>query len=195
MLFAAPDCRARQKPCRSLRTTTLAAMNSQPGRPHAPPLWVRWILAIVVAAALLAGVVIATTRAGPEGPTSEAGAEAEINRIADITITKDQAPHFASFAAGSTPTSALDRAIEGDVRRRIAGQQLTGPLHRVICRATSASSSGRVPYRCTARSAGIEYPFLAVVDERRQRLTWCKVDPPAVADAGPEIPVSVRCRA
>jgi hypothetical protein len=170
-------------------------MSSQRGRLRAPPLWVRWVLAGVVAAALLAGVVIATTRAGPEGATSEAGAEAEINRIADITISKDQAPHFAGFAAGAPPTSALDRAIEGDVRRRIADEQMTGPLHRVICRARSASRSGRVPYRCTARSAGIDYPFLGVVDERRRRLTWCKVDPPAAPDAGPEVPVSVSCRA
>jgi hypothetical protein len=58
-----------------------------------------------------------------------------------------------------------------------------------------SSSAGRAPYRCTAQSADIAYPFLAVIDERRQRLTWCKIDQPPVAEAGPEIPVSASCRA
>jgi hypothetical protein len=160
-----------------------------------PPLWVRWVLAIVVGAAVIAGLVIAINRAGPDGSTSEAGAEAEINRVADITITEDEAPHFAGLSPRSAPTSAPERAIESNVRKRIAGGHLTGPLQRVRCRATGAERRGRTPYRCTVHSANIAYLFLAVVDERHKRLAWCKIDPPLAADAGPEIPISPSCRA
>jgi hypothetical protein len=178
-----------------------------------PPIWARWVLAVVIAVAVLVGIVIVVGRAGPESPTTEGGAEAEINRVADIAIAEDQAPHLASLSAGSAPAFALERAIESDVRQRIAKDRLTGPLQSVICTAAGASSAagadsasraggatgpesaGREPYRCTVRSANIAYPFLAVVDKGRQRLTWCKVDPPPVAEGSPEIPISASCRA
>jgi hypothetical protein len=158
-------------------------------------MWARWALAIIVAVAVIAGIVIVINRAGPDGATSEAGAEAEDNRLADIAITEDEAPHFASLTPGSVPTFVLDQAIANDVRKRIAHGQLTGPLRGVTCNAAGAGSAGRVPYHCTVRSAAIAYSFLAIVDERRQRLAWCKIDQPPVADTGPEIPVSASCRA
>jgi len=158
-------------------------------------MWLRWVLAIVVAAAVLAGVVIATHRAGPEGNTSEAAAEAEVNRLSDIAITEDQAPHSAGLPFGSAPSAGLERAIASDVRQRIAEQKLTGPLRGVTCTAAGAPRAERVPYRCTVHSAGIVYPFQAVLDKRRQRLTWCKVDPPPATEASPEIPLSPSCRA
>lgn len=158
-------------------------------------MWARWVLAIVVAVAVIAGIVIVTDRAGPEGATSEAGAEVEANRVADLAITEDEAPRFASLPAGSAPVSVLERAIARDVAQRIAGNQLVGPLHSVSCRAAGTGSGGRDPYHCTVQSAGIAYPFLAVVDESRHRLTWCKIDQPPVAEAGPEVPISASCRA
>ncbi|MGP0101050.1 MAG: hypothetical protein ACLPUT_05430 [Solirubrobacteraceae bacterium] len=158
-------------------------------------MWARWALASAVAVALIASIVIAIHRAGPEGPTSEAGAEAEVNRLSDIAIAEDQAPHSASLSARSAPAAALERAIASDVRQRIAKAQLTGPLQGVSCGAAGAGSAGRAPYRCTVHSAGIAYSFQAVVDKRRQRLTWCKVDPPPVAGVGVEIPISASCRA
>jgi hypothetical protein len=163
--------------------------------PLAPlPLWARWVLASIVGIAAVAGIVIAVSSAGPEGSSSEAGAEAEINRIADTAIGEDEAPHFAGLTAGVAPAAALERAIERDVRQRISEHQLTGPSQGVSCRSYGQVSDGRRSYRCTARSAGIAYPFLAVVDERRQRLAWCKVDPKPVEAAGPEIPISASCR-
>jgi hypothetical protein len=170
-------------------------MSSRRRTVQLPPIWARWVLAIVVAVAAVASLVIAIDRAGPEGPTTEAGAEAEVNRVSDIAITEDQAPHFAGLPAGSAPAPALERAIASDVRQRIADAQLTGPLQSVTCRAAGAGSAGRDPYHCTVHSAGIAYPFLAVVDERGQRLAWCKIDPPPVSGVGPEIPISASCRA
>jgi hypothetical protein len=159
------------------------------------PLWARWVLAIAVGVAVIATIVIAVDRAGPEGVASEAGTEAEVNRIADVAIAEDQAPHLAGLAADSTPASALERAIANDVRQRIAHEQIVGPLQSVTCKADGAASAGRIPYRCTIRSAGIAYPFVGVVDERRHRLVWCKVDPLPTSEAGMEVPISAICRA
>ncbi len=158
-------------------------------------MWVRWLLATAVAVAVIAAIVIAVDRAGPEAGTSEAAVEAEANRLADVAITEDEAPRSASLPPGSAPAAALERAIARDVRQRIAGGQLTGPLQGVTCSAGGTGSAGRDPYRCTVHSAGIAYPFMAVVDESRQRLSWCKVDQSPVADAGPEVLISASCRA
>ena len=138
--------------------------------------------------------MIATQRAGPEGSTSEAGAEAEINRIADLAITEDEAPHFAALAGGAASAAALEQAIAADVHKRIADRQITGPLESVRCRSSGTARAGRVPYRCAVRSSGIAYQFLGVVDETGRRLAWCKIDPPAPGGAGPEIPISASCR-
>ncbi|HXP29259.1 MAG TPA: hypothetical protein VN804_05855 [Solirubrobacteraceae bacterium] len=169
-------------------------MSSRIPTMQAPPLWLRWVLATVVAAAVIAGIVIAVERAGPEGSATEAGAEAEINRLADITIGEDEAPHSAGLTASATSTVALERAISSNVRQRIDAHQLTGPLQGVECKASGRARAGRRPYRCTAHSAGIAYPFLAVVDVPARRLTWCKVDPQPPGGAGPEIPISESCR-
>ncbi len=156
---------------------------------------VRWVLTIIVAAAVVAAIVIAINRAGPAGSTSEGGAESEITRMADIAITEDQAPHTARLPAGAAAGSALQQAIESDVRQLIAGNQMVGPLQGISCSAAGTGSAGRDPYRCAVRSADIAYTFLAVVNERRGQLTWCKIDPPAASgEASPEIPVSASCR-
>jgi hypothetical protein len=159
------------------------------------PMWARWLLAVVVGVAVIAGIVIVLDRAGPDGATSEAGAQAEVNRLADIAITKDQAPHVAGLSPNSEPAGALEQAIARDVRRRIASGQLTGPLQGVTCGVAGTGSTGRDPFHCAVHSDGIAYTFLAVVDERRQRLTWCKIDQAPVGEAGPEIPISTSCRA
>jgi hypothetical protein len=160
-----------------------------------PPLWARWLLAAGVAVAVIVSIVIAIDRAGPESPTSEAGAELEDNRVADIAITEDQAPHSAGLAAGAGLRSALQRAIAGDIRGRISQGRLTGPLEGVSCSAAGTAVAGRSPYRCTARSANIDYPFVAVFDERRRLFTWCKVDQQPQGETSSEIPISASCRA
>jgi hypothetical protein len=159
-------------------------------------MWLRWVLAIAVAAAVIVAIVLTVQRAGPENSNEEA-VEGETNRIADLAITEDEAPRTASLTARATPTAALARAIGEDVRRRISNGQLTGPLQSVSCTAGRpvAASGARVPYSCRVRSAGINYTFLAVVEAADRRLTWCKVDPSAVVKAGPEVLISPRCKA
>jgi hypothetical protein len=156
-------------------------------------MWARFLLAAIVAAGAIAFIVIRVERAGPEGSSSEAAAEAEANRLADIAVTEDEAPHSAAISSGSA-TAMLEQSIASDVRARISSRQLSGPLDGVSCRETSDAHAGRTPYSCTARSAQVSYPFVAVVDMQRRQLTWCKVDPPATAGAGPEVLISSRCR-
>lgn len=158
------------------------------------PIWVRWVLAIVVAAGLTVGLVIAVDRAGPETATSESQAEAESNRIADIAITEDEAPHAATLVVGSSPVAALERVIASDVRGRISSGRLTGPLQGVVCKANGKSNRSNAPYQCTVRSAGITYSFVGVINRQGRRLAWCKVDPPSVANVEPEVQISARCR-
>jgi hypothetical protein len=170
-------------------------MNPRRATLPSPPLWARWVLAAMGGVVVIAAIVIATNRAGPEGIAAEGSIEAEINRIADVSITEDEAPHFAGLSAGSAPTPALEQAIAHDVRERIAANQLTGPLQSISCTSAGTGSAGRRPYRCTVHSAGIAYPFLAVVDASQRRLSWCKVDPSPKAEPGPEIPISASCKA
>jgi hypothetical protein len=162
-----------------------------------PPMWVRWVLASAVAVALIVSLVIAVHRAGPDnsGSETEAGAEAEVNRVADIAIAEDEAPRSASLSSGAAPASALERAIARDVAKRIADERLTGPFEGVVCHGASKDTSGREPYNCTVHSANIAYPFVAIVDKRSRRLTWCKIDQPAKPGVGPEIPISASCLA
>ena len=157
-------------------------------------MWARWLLASAVAIAAIVGIVIAFNRAGPDGATSEAGGEIEANRIADIAISEDQAPHFATLATGANVVVSLEHAIGADVRQRISDQQLTGPLSSVTCKLAGAARSGRRPYDCTVRSNSASFPFLAVVEEATGKLAWCKVDPSPVKGAGPEELLSASCR-
>jgi hypothetical protein len=181
-------------------------MDSRPRRlartARHPPLWARWLLTIVGFAVLIVavGVVVRSGGGGGGGGVSgsarsEAEAEAEADREGQIVIAQDQAPHVAPLAPGMSARVGLEHAIAADVRGRIGDGQLTGPLQSVRCQAAGPGHAGRRPYRCTVRSADITYPFLGVADERTVRLTWCKVDPPPVANEPPEVPVSPRCQA
>jgi hypothetical protein len=169
-------------------------------RIRALPLRTRWLITIVFYAAVLLAIVIVVrdSGGGSEGssgsPQSEATAAAEANHEGRVAIAQDEAPHSAKLAPGVAPPVALERAIGVDVRGRIAHGELTGPLQSVGCKPAGAGSTGRHQLNCTVRSAGISYPFVGVADERTRELTWCKVDPPPVANAPLEVPVSPRCR-
>jgi hypothetical protein len=166
-----------------------------------PPLWARWLLTILAFAVLIVAIGVLVRSAGSGGggisgsARSEAAAEAEANREGQIVVAQDQAPHGAPLRAGAAAQIALTRAIATDVNDRIEHGALTGPLQSVHCQVSGAPHAERRPFRCTVRSAGIAYPFLGVLDERTHELTWCKVDPPPVANAPLEVPVSPRCRA
>jgi hypothetical protein len=90
-------------------------------------------------------------------------------------------------------------SIAADARRRIAAGELDGPIRRVQCRPGARSrvdgvgpeadlGRSRGSYDCTAVTSDIPagarnvpgsvgYPFVAVVDFRTGRYSWCKTNP------------------
>lgn len=160
-----------------------------------PPLWAKWLITIAVFAVGIAAIVIAVhDGAAGSSHQSEAAAVAEANRVGRIVAAEDQAPHTAALRPGVSALAGLERAITADVHTRIGHGELTGPLQSVRCRTGGAARAGRRPFSCTVTSAGIEYPFLAVLGERTLELTWCKVDPSPLPGNPPEVPVSARCQ-
>jgi hypothetical protein len=164
------------------------------------PLWARWLLTLLAYAVVIVAIVLVVRLANSAGSSSEASqseaaAETEANRVGQVAIREDEAPHSVPLHSTASPRSALELAIAADVRGRIADGQLTGPLQSVRCKPAGAPQAARRPFSCTVTSAGIAYPFLGVADERTLQLTWCKVDPPPAADAPLEVPVSPRCHA
>jgi hypothetical protein len=160
-----------------------------------PPLWARWLLTILTFAVLtLAAVVFVHDHSeGTSAPTkSEREAEVEANREGNVVIEEDQAPHSVRLGAGVATLKALERAISADARGRVRSGNLTGPFQSVHCEAKGAISVNRA-FRCTVRAASVNYPYLAVLNERTRQFTWCKVDPPPTGGA-PEVPVSPRCK-
>jgi hypothetical protein len=160
-----------------------------------PPLWARWLLTIFAFAVLiLAAVVFVHDHSeGTSAPTkSEREAEVEANREGNVVIEEDQAPHTAPLRGGAPTLIALERVIAGDARGRIQAGNLTAPFQSVHCEVKGAAGANRA-FSCTVHTAGVAYPYLAVLNERTRQFTWCKVDPPPVSGT-PEVPVSSRCR-
>jgi hypothetical protein len=164
---------------------------------RALPLWLRWVLILAFYAVVIALIVVAVSGggSGKTGLSSEAKAENEANREGRLAIAQDEAPHTAPLSAPADALAELERAVTANVRARIAHGELTGPFQSVRCQSSGAAQGGRSPFSCTARSAGIAYPFVAVADPRARVLTYCKVDPPPVANEPLEVPVSASCRA
>ncbi|HEY5262619.1 MAG TPA: hypothetical protein VIJ33_10920 [Solirubrobacteraceae bacterium] len=161
-----------------------------------PPLWARWLLAILGFVILIVAVrALTTSGEGSSNPTSsERTAEVEANREGQIVVEEDQTPHTAPLSSGIPTRAALESAITTDARNRILHGELTGPLQSVRCGSAGPLHADRRALHCTAHANGISYPFLGVVDEGARQLTWCKVDPPPTGGAEPEVPVSPRCR-
>ncbi len=155
------------------------------------PLWARWLLTLLAFALLIVAI---RTVVRTSGASSEASPEAEINRVSEIVIAQDQAPHTAPLLPGETARSGLQSAIAADARNRIRRAELTGPLQSVRCAPSGPPQAGRRPFSCTVRSAGIAFSFLGVVDERAETLTWCKRDPPPTIASPPTAPISSSCR-
>jgi hypothetical protein len=156
-----------------------------------PPIWMRWALSLGVAAVLAVALILFVSHHNDNLLAHESPKAAErANRLAEIVVSQDQAPHRARLAAGAS-RGAVARAIRRDMTVRIAKGQAGAPLQGVRCTTvgTRASDTG---YRCRATAAGVGYPYQAVLDRRTRALTFCKHDAPPVPSMN--IPVSPRCR-
>jgi hypothetical protein len=156
-----------------------------------PPMWLRWALALGVAALLAVALIVFVSHHNDNLLAHESPKAAErANRLAEIVVSQDQAPHRVTLAAG-TSRAAVAHAIRHDMTVRIAKGQAVGPLQRVHCAAAGTRASD-VGYRCRATAAGVGYPYQAVLERRTRTLTFCKHDAPPVPSMN--IPVSPRCR-
>jgi hypothetical protein len=157
-------------------------------------LWLRYVLAVTAAAAVLVALVMAENSGNGAAPAREnPAAEAEANRESQIVVAQDQAPHAAPLAHRLRPQLAIERAIAADASDRIRHNDMTGPLRRVRCARSGSKRSARQAFSCQAFAGDLRYPFLGVVDLRAGRVIWWKRDPPPAPGFG--VATSPPCRA
>lgn len=158
-----------------------------------PPLWARWAISIGTGLiVLLALVLFVEHNSNNSEATQSPGAVARADREAEVVVAQDQAPHVATLTPGAGARPAMVKAVRADMTGLIDNATIEGPLTRVACSGAGAHA-GRLAFHCTAVAAGVNYPFLGVVDPGAHRLTYCKRDAPPVPTLS--IPVSRRCRA
>jgi hypothetical protein len=103
-------------------------------------------------------------------------------------LIRDQRPHRARATSRAAATRELERAITNDARERFRRHLLPGPrVQTTRCDQSSAErTASRRYFTCIAlTSPSLGFEFVAVVDDRRRRLTWCKTNPPGATDAAP----------
>lgn len=157
------------------------------------PLWLRWVAAAAVAAAMSVALVLFVRANNTEGPQplNQAAAE-EANRQAEIIVKQDQAPQTAALPPGARPRAALQAAIRGALARQVAHGAVPGPVTRSSCAAIGGESRRRRGFTCRVIAGAVAYPFLGVADLHTRRLTFCKRDIAPVASEN--VPVSRECR-
>jgi hypothetical protein len=159
-----------------------------------PPLWLRSVLSLGVAAVLVTALIVFVDNNSSNGPANiKPAAAAEENREAEILVTQDQAPHVVRLSSGTAPASALAQAVRQEMASRIARTEINGPLKRSSCHPSGSRTGPRVAFMCRVVAGGVSYPFFGVVDVRARRLTYCKRDPPPIPSEN--IPISPRCLA
>ncbi len=159
-----------------------------------PPLWLQWVVSIVVAAAVIFGLVrFVQSNTDNQITTESPAGEVQANREAEILVGQDQAPHSVRLPGGIPALAAINRAIRSDMTATISQGSLNGPLQRSSCALTGTSGKGGRRFSCTASAAGVSYPFLGVVDAQTRTIVYCKRDPPPVPSQN--VPVSPRCTA
>ncbi len=159
------------------------------------PLWLKWVLSVGVAVALLVALVrFVHANPGTGAPTASSPAAAErANRLGRILTAQDQAPRHAPLPRSLTPVIALEHQIASDMRSRVVRGDLAGPVQRVSCRPVNRSPKGQIGFNCRARAGGFAYPFVGVIELSARAIVWCKDDQVSV-DPGLQAPVSPQCR-
>jgi hypothetical protein len=159
-----------------------------------PPLWLQWVLSIVIAAAAIFALVRFVQSNTDNQITTESPAGAvQANREAEILVAEDQAPHTVRLRGRAPALAAINRAIRADMTALINQGSLEGPLQRSACAPKGPPGRAGQEFSCTASAAGVSYPFVGVVDARAQTIVYCKRDPPPVPSQN--VPLSPRCTA
>ena len=164
-----------------------------PGAYLAAPLWVRFVLALVISVALMTAMVIFVSANNTNfNPSTNVATPLRANRDAEILVAQDQAPRRAALPDGVAPVIGLERAIHRRLAAQVSRGEISGPLLAARCRAAGATAGARRAFACTIQSGGVVYPFSGVVATAARRITFCKRDPPPVASDS--IPISPLCR-
>jgi hypothetical protein len=160
------------------------------------PLGWRWVLTFLMLSSITATLIIGVHEANHDrAAVTNPQALAESDRVGQIAVAEDEAPHTANLRRGASTVRVLEAGITGDMRLRISQRQLAGPIQDVSCHASGRTRMGRTPYRCTVSAADFNYPFFAVADPRTRLVTWCKYDTPPSDVPALNVPVSADCRA
>jgi hypothetical protein len=148
------------------------------------------VAAIIVLALVL--FVNHETNSVPQIAQVSANAAKEENREDTILVRQQQAPHHAKLGAGASAVNTLRNSITTWMTRQISLGNMNGPIKRLSCRTTAASTSARLVYSCElAASAALTYPFDGVVQRSSGAITWCQRVTPPVPSMN--VPLSKSC--
>jgi len=158
--------------------------------------------ALFLAAAFTAGIL--ASPAIEADKDARARAEAERLRALEarerVRLARDQRPVTAEAGRMARPAlvAKLGDFVLRDARARAEQGALDGPIRRAYCEPHPNTATRRAQesdprrrrgrYLCIAvtseirasngRRGNLGYPFSAVIDYRRGRITWCKANPP-----------------
>jgi len=156
------------------------------------PLAARWVLCLLVAAALIALLVAFVSHNNGNGEAIISRAKLEQESAQDtIIVRQQQAPHVLRVDSAAAAQARLVRGVTALMRRQVTQNVLPGPVQRVRCW-ENARRGARVGYHCSAEAAHISYPFVAVYTPSARHVVFCKKVYAPVASEN--IPVSRRCR-
>jgi hypothetical protein len=159
-----------------------------------PPLWLQYVLAFAVAAAVIVGLVrFVQSSTSDQITTENQSAAVQANKEAEVLVAGDQEPHTARLAPHTTARAALVRAIRADMTTLIAQSTLDGPLQTSSCAPAGPRRGALRGFQCTVQANGVSYPFVGVVNVHDRTITYCKRDPPPVPSEN--VPLSPRCSA
>ena len=159
-----------------------------------PPLWLQWVLSIVVAAAAIFALVwFVQSNTSNQITTENASGEARADQEASALVAEDEAPHTARLPAHTAAAAAVNRAIRADMTKMIDGGSLDRPLQRSSCTPTGRPGKAGQRFSCTVSAAGVSYPFVGVVNARARTIVFCKRDPAPIPSQN--VPLSPECTA
>jgi hypothetical protein len=177
-------------------------------------------LALLVIVAVGAAIYAAPRIATGKREQARAARQAHATAVAreHRRLAADQAPRRAVAPAGpvAAQVGALEAAVTADALTRQRRRLLPRPRVRATtCRpptdqphaARLARRHGGVLERCVAYTTrrvtpdgtpyGVGFEFLAVIDRRKRRLTWCKTNPAAGEKFGgasaASVPLAAAC--
>jgi type II secretory pathway pseudopilin PulG len=151
-------------------------------------------LAVVIVLGIAAALIVPSVQQGKrDADARERAAERATFARERKRLARDQRLHSATAKGPPAQLrSELETSITADARARVRAGTLNGPILRTQCSPFRGAGGPPVgKYTCTAvnreivrspgeRAAGtLGYPFWAIVDFRRKRYSWCKLNPRA----------------